>query len=97
MKHTHKPTVGYIPICHESEIPNELDYRTATIADQNIIMVKGKERTHAFKHDYSLSVSGTLDGSPEEVFARCEELHCEVKCGGMLWVTLEGNKEDAHI
>ena len=54
-------------------------------------MVKGKENTHAFKHDYNLSVSGTLDGSPEEIFARCEKLHCEIKYGGMVWVTLDPN------
>ena len=68
----------WIPLCHESEIPNELDYRNSSIANEQVLMVKGKENTHAFKHDYNLGVSGTLDGSPEEIFARCEKLHCEV-------------------
>ena len=30
----------WIPMCHESEIPNHLDYRTSTIAGQKIIMIR---------------------------------------------------------
>ena len=53
----------WIPLCHESEIPNELDYRNSSIANEQVLIVKGKENTHAFKHDYNLSVSGTGAGA----------------------------------
>ena len=30
----------WIPLCHESEIPNELDYRNSSIANEQVLMVK---------------------------------------------------------
>ena len=79
----------YIPICHESEIPEINDYRTSSIAEQRVVMVNLKEGIRAFQNPHSLSVAGNLDDTTW--LADCTELHCEVKYGGMVWVTLDPN------
>ena len=49
----------WIPICHESELPNHLDFRTSSIAGSKVAMIRDKERVIAFEHNFqSMPVSG---------------------------------------
>jgi len=34
---------AWIPVCHESELANAYDFRTVTIANEPVIMVRGKD------------------------------------------------------
>jgi len=79
----------WMPLCHESELENHLDFRTATIAGSKVAMIRDKERVVAFQHNFqSLPVSGNLEADGGYDHWNCPELHCEVKFGGMVWVTI---------
>ena len=79
----------WIPLCHESELENHLDFRTSSIAGSNIAMIRDKERVVAFEHNFqSMPVSGNLSDDGGYDHWNCPELPCEVKFGGMVWVTL---------
>ena len=76
-------------MCHISEMRNKGDYRTTRIADKELSQSMSMVRM--FKHtttQMTLTIvelgTITYDG-----WATTEEpLHCEVKHGGMVWVTL---------
>jgi methanesulfonate monooxygenase large subunit len=76
----------WVPMCHISEMRNEGDFRTTEIAGVHVIAwntgseVKAKRDTGVYK------VSGNMD-----VLTTGFPLHCEVKHGGMVWVTLDPN------
>ena len=79
----------WIPVCHESELPNHLDFRTSSIAGSKVAMIRDKERVIAFEHNFqSMPVSGNLTSDGGFDHWNCPELPCEVKFGGMVWVTL---------
>ena len=79
----------WIPVCHESELVNQLDYRASTIAGRNVIMIRDGKRVVAFQHNFqNMSVSGNLSADGGYAHWNNTELPCEVKHGGTVWVTL---------
>ena len=79
----------WVPVIHKSEIRNEGDYRTSQIAFQNIIIVNAGDRVKAYRiYDSQYQVSGKLKAP---IVTSEPELYCEVKHGGMVWVTLDPN------
>ena len=75
----------WIPMCHKSELPNELDYRTTQIAGVNVIAYNTGKGFKAYRNYGSWAPAGTL-GAP--IVTVEPQLHLEVKHGGMIWVTL---------
>ena len=78
----------WVPMCHISEMYNELDYRTTQIAGVNIIAYNTGNGIRAYRNYGIYSPSGTL-GAP--IVTVEPQLYCEVKHGGMVWVTLDPN------
>ena len=76
----------WVPVCHISEMHETGNFRTTQIANVNVIVVNDYYGVRAFLNDTIQQVSGTLSCSYEGT-----ELHCEVKHGGMVWVTLDPN------
>jgi methanesulfonate monooxygenase large subunit len=78
----------WIPMCHISEMYEKGNYRTTQIAGQNVIAYNtGELGARAFLNHGPQMPSGKL--WDDSTFGR--ELHCEVKHGGMVWVTLDPN------
>jgi methanesulfonate monooxygenase large subunit len=75
----------WIPMCHKSELPNELDYRTTQIAGVNVIAYNTGKGFKAYRNYGSWAPAGTL-GAP--IVTVEPQLNLEVKHGGMIWVTL---------
>ena len=75
----------WIPMCHKSELPNELDFRTTQIAGVNVIAYNTGKGFKAYRNYGSWPPAGTL-GAP--IVTIEPQLHLEVKHGGMIWVTL---------
>ena len=78
----------WIPMCHISEMYNEGNYRTTQIAGQNVIAVNTKDGVRAYRNHGFNRPSGTVAAPIVTVEP---QLHCEVKHGGMVWVTLDPN------
>jgi len=78
----------WVPMCHISEMYNEGNYRTTQIAGQNVIAVNTKDGVKAYRNYGFNFPSGTV-ASP--IVTVEPQLHCEVKHGGMVWVTLDPN------
>ena len=78
----------WVPMCHISEMYNELDYRTTQIAGVNVIAYNTGKGVRAYRNYNIHSPSGTL-GAP--IVTVEPQLYCEVKHGGMVWVTLDPN------
>ena len=74
----------WVPVIHKSEITKPGDYRTSQIAFENIIIINHGDRIAAYYNPGFHGVSGNID--PKTVINR--ELYCEVKHGGMVWVTI---------
>ena len=75
----------WIPMCHKSELPNELDFRTTQIAGVNVIVYNTGKEFKAYRNYGSQTPAGTL-GAP--IVTVEPQLPLEVKHGGMIWVTL---------
>ena len=75
----------WIPMCHKSELPNELDFRTTQIAGVNVIAYNTGKGFKAYRNYGSWAPAGTLRAPIVTVEP---QLHLEVKHGGMIWVTL---------
>ena len=78
----------WIPMCHISEMPETGNYRTTTIADVDVIAWNTGEEVRAYRNYGINGPSGTL-AAP--IVTSEPRLHCEVKHGGMVWVTLDPN------
>ena len=78
----------WVPVCHISEMYNELDFRTTQIAGVNIIVWNTGSGVKAYRNYGFNKPSGTL-GAP--IVTVEPELHSEIKHGGMVWVTLDPN------
>ena len=78
----------WVPCFHKSELPNELDFRTAQIAGQNILAYNTGTEIRAYRNYDIMQPSGTFSA---QVVTSEPRLHCEVKHGGMVWVTLDPN------
>ena len=83
----------WVPMCHTSEMRNKGDYRTTCIAGRRVIAINvDGTQIQAYYNTNDIDYrrpSGTItyDG-----WATTETpLHCEVKHGGMVWVTLDPN------
>ena len=73
----------WVPMCHISEMPNEGDFRTTTVAGVNICAVNTGNGVKAVRDSGINQVSGNLRKFPQG-----QEIWCEVKHGQMVWVTL---------
>ena len=78
----------WVPVCHISEMYNKLDYRTSQIAGVNIIVYNTGDGIKAYRNYGSWAPTGTLQAP---IVTSEKPLYCEVKHGGMVWVTLEPN------
>ena len=78
----------WIPMCHISEMPETGDFRTTQIANVTVLAYNTGKGVRAYRNYGVLQPSGTLAAPIVTVEPR---LHCEVKHGGMVWVTLDPN------
>jgi len=80
----------WVPAFHKSEMQHIGSYRTAQIAGQNIITIKFDNGYRSFLNKGVMSPAGN-DMSLCYHARGWGELPCEVKHGGMVWVTLNRN------
>jgi len=79
----------WVPVCHTSEMNMTGCFRTTQIAFQNIIVIKFSSGiVRAFHNKDVTKVSG-MDMSLCYHALSWKELPCEIKHGGMVWVTLD--------
>ena len=78
----------WVPICHISEMYKQGDFRTSQIAGVNVLAYNTGKRVHAWRNYGVSQPSGTFKAP---VVTSEPKLHCEVKHGGMVWVTLDPN------
>ena len=83
----------WIPMCHISEMRNKGDYRTTRIADKRVIAINiDGENVQAYYNTNDIDYRSPAGTITYDGWATTEEpLHCEVKHGGMVWVTLDPN------
>ena len=77
----------WVPMCHMSEMRDVFSYRTTQIAGQNVIAWNRGDNIYAYLNPTVHSPSGKKYN--DEGLGK--ELYCEVKHGGMVWVTLDPN------
>jgi methanesulfonate monooxygenase large subunit len=77
----------WVPMCHLSEMYNKGAYRTTQIAGQNVIAWNTGNGVKAYLNTNINTPAGNIQDT--ESFGK--ELHCEVKHGQMVWVTLDPN------
>ena len=76
-------------VCHMSEIPDPGNFRTMSIAGVNIVVYNfNDEEVRAYKNFGVEQVSGCFSAP---IVTSEPRLHCEVKHGQMVWVTLDPN------
>ena len=78
----------WVPMCHISEMYNKGNFRTTQIAGVNVIAWNTGNGVKAYKNHTINKPSGTL---AVPMVSLEPELHCEIKHGGMVWVTLDPN------
>jgi len=78
----------WVPVCHMSEMPNEGNFRTTSIAGVNIVVYNTGEEVRAYRNYDIKQVAGTFTAP---IVTSEPRLHCEVKHGQMVWVTLDPN------
>jgi len=78
----------WVPMCHISEMYNTGNFRTSQIAGVNVIAWNTGDGVRAYKNHTINKPSGTL---AVPMVSLEPELYCEVKHGGMVWVTLNPN------
>ena len=78
----------WIPMCHISEMYDAGNFRTTQIAGENVIAYNTGEEVRAYRNYGINELSGTLSAP---IVTSEPQLHCEVKHGGMVWVTLDPN------
>jgi len=76
----------WVPMCHFSEMRDTGNFRTTTIAGVPVIAVNTKDGVRAYRDTAIRQPAGTLNQSIDGT-----KLHCEVKHGQMVWVTLDPN------
>ena len=78
----------WVPMCHISEMYNKDDFRTTQIAGKSVIAWNTGDGVEAA---YNLQMQSPA-GNFHLIDKGCgQRLHCEVKHGGMVWVTLDPN------
>tara|TARA_B100001057_G_scaffold442627_1_gene478144 strand:+ start:133 stop:1191 length:1059 start_codon:yes stop_codon:yes gene_type:complete len=78
----------WVPVCHISEMPEVGNFRTTQIANVTVLVYNTGKGVRAYRNYGVLQPSGTL-AAP--IVTTEPKLHCEVKHGGMVWVTLDPN------
>ena len=78
----------WVPCFHKSELPQAGNFRTGQIAGQNILAYNTGKEIVAYRNYDVNEPSGTF-AAP--IVTSEPKLHCEVKHGGMVWVTLDPN------
>ena len=78
----------WVPCFHKSELPEAGNFRTGQIAGQNILAYNTGKEIVAYRNYDVNEPSGTF-AAP--IVTSEPKLHCEVKHGGMVWVTLDPN------
>jgi len=78
----------WVPCFHKSELPQAGNFRTGQIAGQNILAYNTGKKIVAYRNYDVNEPSGTF-AAP--IVTSEPKLHCEVKHGGMVWVTLDPN------
>ena len=74
----------WIPVCHESELPEVYNFRTSTIANIPVMVHRGQDgKVTAYANTYERRPRGTYEDTPQQ-----PTLKCEVVLGGFVWVTL---------
>lgn len=73
----------WVPVCHESEIEQVKSFRTSTIANVPIMVVRDTSGVKAFQNIVERRPRGMVEAMPDTY-----SLHCDVKFGGFVWVTL---------
>ena len=79
----------WVPMCHISEMYDLGNFRTTQIAGVNVIAINEGNSVKAYLNNNPAMTtpSGTV------MHYQGTELHCEVKHGGMVWVTLNPNPD----
>lgn len=78
----------WVPCFHKSELPHAGNFRTGQIAGQNILAYNTGKEIVAYRNYDVNEPSGTF-AAP--IVTSEPKLHCEVKHGGMVWITLDPN------
>ena len=78
----------WVPICHISEMRELNNFRTTTIAGVDVIAVNEANGVRAYINMGEKRTSGTIDYITPH---KGKLLHCEIKHGQMVWVTLDPN------
>ena len=80
----------WVPMCHISEMRNKGDYRTIRIAGKRVIAINiDGENVQAYYNTNDIDFRRPAGNISYDGWATVEEpLHCEVKYGQMVWVTL---------
>ena len=79
----------WVPVCHMSEISEPGNFRTMSIAGVNIVVYNfNDEEVRAYRNYDVEQVSGCFFAP---IVTSEPRLHCEVKHGQMVWVTLNPN------
>ena len=78
----------WVPCFHKSELPKAGNFRTGQIAGQNILAYNTGREIVAYRNYSVNEPSGTFAA---HILTSEPKLHCEVKHGGMVWVTLDPN------
>ena len=78
----------WIPVCHISEMPTVGSFRTMQIANTTILVYNYCNEVRAYRN-YGIHEPSGILAAP--IVTSEPRLHCEVKHGGMVWVTLDPN------
>ena len=80
----------WVPMCHISEMRNKGDYRTIQIAGKRVIAINvDGENVQAYYNTNDIDFRKPAGTITYDGWATTENpLHCEVKYGQMVWVTL---------
>jgi len=78
----------WVPAFHKSELSEAGNFRTCQIAGKNVLAYNTGTEIRAYRNYDVFSPSGTFFAP---LVTSEPQLHCEVKHGGMVWITLDPN------
>jgi methanesulfonate monooxygenase large subunit len=80
----------WVPAFHKSELPEAGNFRTCQIAGKNVLAYNTGTEIRAYRNYDVFRPSGTFSAP---LVTSKPQLHCEVKHGGMVWITLNPNPD----
>ena len=80
----------WVPVCHESELPEVGRYRTSQIAHKNILVAHEADGIQAYLY-HNPGIVRVAGHVSELDYDGWDKLHTEVNYGGMVWTTLDRN------